>query len=455
MGRAETASQAVPRYVSLPASWVALMTYPVVALLSRLWRRPAFYFGLLAALTVTVLREGSWSAPTPLPPVLVASLGFLGMAIIRGATKRIVAVCLLNPVVFLLYVLVCLVEVLLMFHHRHDLGWAYVGGRVGFLLVLLSAIAVSTDAAAAQDVLRGMAYGVGVMGLLTLVHALQIVNLPFGSSLAPSRTFGPFQMPVPRTMGIDVSPGKVGILGAIALSTVLLSSAGVNRIIEGFWARAVLYVLAAAAVVVTQTRGAYLAVLAAIGFSTYFLLIRSKERPWFASQLGSGLAVALYFCFLVVGNLAFPSLAPDFVLNVGAAHTAENVFVRAASNVMGWRLLRESPLLGIGHGNFIYLSFTEAGIHNHFWEQFVSTGLLGGIPYLLFHVLVLRTTLMLTGQSPGVSRTVARVVCASVLAAYLGYQSFAGYFTSSLAVLYGLVLGLKYSAALGGASRLS
>ncbi len=118
---------------------------------------------------------------------------------------------------------------------------------------------------------------------------------------------------------------------------------------------------------------------------------------------------------------------------------------------MGWQLLRESPLLGIGHGNFVYLSFTEAGIHNHFWEQFVSTGLLGGIPYLLFHAAVLQTALRLAGQVRGASRTVARVVCASVLAAFLGYQSFAGYFTSSLAILYGLTLSLKRNALMVGA----
>lgn len=450
-GTARAGARAALPPVSLPASLLALITYPVVALLSRLWRRPAFYFGLLTVLTVTVLREGSWSAPTPVPPVLLVGLGFLGMALMRGATRRIASVCLLHPGVFLLYVLVCLIEALLMFYHHSDLGWAYVAGRVGFLLVLLSAIAVSTDAAAAKDVLKGMTCGVGVMGVLTLVHAMQIVNLPFGSTLAPSRTFGPFQMPLPRTMGIDVSPGKVGILGGIALSTVLLSSGGSDRIVEGVRPRVLLFVLAAAAVAVTQTRGAYLAALAAIGFSTYFLIVRGRERPWFGSRLGSVLVVVLYFCSLVVGNLVFPVLAPDFILNVGGTRTAQNVFIRAESNVMGWHLLDRAPLLGIGHGNFIHFSFTEGGIHNHFWEQFVSTGLLGGIPYLLFHMLVLQTALRQSGRAQGASRTVARAVCASVLAAYLGYQSFAGFFTSSLAILYGLVLSLRRNAPVAGA----
>lgn len=455
MGGAEPAAQVVPQYVSLPASLVALTTYPVVAVLSRLWRRPAFYFGFLTTLTVTVLREGSWSAPTPLPPVLLASLGFLAIAITKGGIGRIASTCLRNPVVFLLYVFVCSIEVLLMYYHGSEGGWVYVAGRIGFLLVLLSAAAVSKDAAAAKDIIRGMTYGVGVMGFLTLVHAMQIVNLPFGASLAPGRTFGPVQMPLPRTMGIDVSPGKVGILGAIAVSTVLLSSAGTNRIIEGFWPRVVLSVLAAAAVVITQTRGAYLAVLAAVGFSTYLLIERSRERSWFASSFGSGLVIVLYCFLLVLGNLTFPTLAPDAILNVGGTHTAENVFVRAESNAMGWKLLSRSPLLGIGHGNFIYLSFTEAGIHNHFWDQFVSAGLLGGIPYLLFHVLVLRKALMLAGQEQGALRVVSRVVCASVLAAYLGYQSFAGYFTSSLAILYGLILSLWRDAPLPGTSASS
>jgi hypothetical protein len=250
-------------------------------------------------------------------------------------------------------------------------------------------------------------------------------------------------------MGLDMSPGKVGIFGAIGLSLVIASFGRKEPLLRRAWARVLLLPLAGAAVLISQSRTAYLTMMAAIGFSAFFALSRSRQRPWFGRTRGAWCLTVAYSVFLALGAALLPVLAPVSMLRAGSQHTVQNVMLRYTSNVIGWELFRNSPLVGVGLGSFENVSFAPGGIHNHFWAQFVATGLLGGIPYLLFHMLILVQALSLAGRGAGKRRSIACAVSAAMMATYLAFQSFAGYFTSSLAILCGLVLSLS---AQGGAS---
>lgn len=282
-----------------------------------------------------------------------------------------------------------------------------------------------------------------MLSLLTIVHALGIVYLPFAWPLWPPRTFGSFRMPFPRTVGLAMSAGKLGILASIALATVISSSAGRDRIVRPSWARAVLFSAVTTAALISQTRSVYLDVLLAIGLSAYLLLSRRRPRPWFAGTVGAWSVTVLYAVVLIVSNLVFLDIAPQAIIDVGSAKSVANVVVRSEANTMGWLLFKQAPLLGIGHGRFQDLAFVTTALHNHFWDQFVSTGLVGGTPYLLFHMLILVSALRLLGSSEIVPGAVARALSVSVAVTYLAYQFFPGFFVSSFAVICGLVVSVR------------
>ena len=84
-----------------------------------------------------------------------------------------------------------------------------------------------------------------------------------------------------------------------------------------------------------------------------------------------------------------------------------------------------------------------ASIHNHFWDHLVSTGLVGGIPYLLFHLLILVSALSLFARSRGITKAVASVLSASVFITYLAYQFAPLFFVAVFAVTCGLVVALN------------
>jgi hypothetical protein len=414
----------------------------VRALLAIVLTRPVFWFCLLVPLSITVYGRDNTLA-IGRPPIIPITAVFVLLAVLKGGAKRVVSTWRASPAVFWLYVLVCAVELFLMFYHRNPGGWAYVGGRVAFFAVLLTAVAHCDDVNAVKGALKGLAYGVGVIGLLTLFHALRIVDLPFALPVWPSRTFGPIRMPLPRTLGLAMSPNRFGILAAVALATVMAGPGGDERIVRPFWSRALLFCVVIAAAVISQTRGVYLTVLLTLGLGGILPLARERATHWLASTKEAWLTAGSYAVLLILANVVFPLVAPEWIVDVGTEMNGANVNLRADANAMGWLLLKQAPLLGIGHGMFLRVTLLTEGIHNHFWEQLVSTGILGGIPYLLFHMLILVSALRLLGSSRSSVGAVAKALTVSVSATYLAYQFFPGFFTPVFAVLCGLVVSAQ------------
>jgi hypothetical protein len=416
---------------------------PIVALLGSIWERPILYLGFLVPLSVTVF-EQSEGQVAGIPPIVPITASFLLLAVLKGRTKQVVSTWQASPVALWLYVVVCAIEVFLMLYHRNPQGWAWVAGRVAFFLVTLTTVANCGNVNDVKDALKGLTLGVGVIGLLTIVHAVGIASLPSAWPLRwAGRTFGPFQIPFPRTLGIRMTYNKFGVLAAAALATVLAPSAGDEPFIRPSWFRATLLFVIMAAVLLSQTRGVYLTILWTLGLSAAFALRRHRRFQWLSSAAGAWWAAGSYALLLVLGNVLFPSIAPQWLINVGYARSVRNVLVRLDLNAQGWLVFQRAPLLGIGHGAFPALRGGGPNIHNHFWEQFVSTGIMGGIPYVLFHMLILVSALRLLGSSRPSLRAVAIVLVVSASATYLAYQFSLGFFTSVFAVVCGLVLSAR------------
>ncbi len=439
-GQTRTAEHLFP---SALASVIALLTYPVAVLLVRIWRRPAFYFGLLATLSVTLLGSRDTSTlAIPLPPIIPISAVFGLLALAKGGMKRVFATLRASPAMFWTYALVCLVETFSMVYHARPGGWTFVAGRCAFFIVFLVTVALCEGTSAVNDVLRAITYGAAIIGLLTIVHALRIWDVPVAWGLDPSRTFGPIKMPIPRTLGVAMSHNKFGIMAGVALATVILSAAVSESTVSSRWLRVLLFVLILAGCAITQTRAVYLTVVLVLAVSVCFLVGGRRINRWLGKRNRSWFVALAYAALLVVANVLFPYVVPDALVDVGTAQSARNVSARIEMGALGWLHFSRAPLLGIGHGAIDELTFDDTGIHNHLLEQFVSTGLVGGIPYLLFHMLVLVTALRLLEHPPLWTGTAARVLVVGVVATLFAYQFFPGFFVSTFAVLGGLVASL-------------
>ncbi len=142
-----------------------------------------------------------------------------------------------------------------MLYHAKPEGWAWVVGRVSFFLVLLTVAALCSDVDQAPDAVRGSSCGVAAIGVLSTVHALRITNLTLALPLGRPRRFGPFSLPFPRTIGLTMSWDKLNILAGVALASLVQSLRSDGSVVWPSWARAILFCVVMAAVVISQTRG--------------------------------------------------------------------------------------------------------------------------------------------------------------------------------------------------------
>jgi hypothetical protein len=405
-------------------------------------QRPLLWYGFLVPLSVTVF-EKSEGLVTTVPPIVPITAGFLLLAVFGGGIGLAKRTWRASPTELSLYALVCVIESLLVLHHRNADGWEFVAGRVTFLMVVLATIANGRDSGAVGNALWGITGGVAVISLLTIMQVLRVILFTSSWQGPESRLFGFLQMPVVRTLGIPMTYNRFGVMAAAALATVMVPGVGRGSITQRSAVRAALFFVSGAAVLVSQTRGVYLTMLWAFGLCLLLALGRQRRFGWLSSPGGAWLAAAAFAMVLVLGNLLFTSVAPSWVIDLGYEQSVLNVSRRVELNALGWAAFRDEPLLGIGHGTLPSLRPGITNIHNHFWEHIVSTGLAGGIPYVLFHLLILVGALRLLGSDRSGERAVAIVLVVSISATYVAYQFFMGFFTAEFAMVSGLVLLLR------------
>jgi len=425
-----------------PRAELALCARRLSAMLDRNWEQLGFVFGFLIALSVfRLMLHGRLL--TVIPPIVPISLGFLLVALLNGGVVRITTAWRANAGIFWAYLITLGAEVFLMLYHANWSNWSWVAGRGTFFVVFLAAVAIGKDVKAAASTLRGLTFGAAVLGLVSIVQASRMVDLPFAAGIYPARQFGPIQMPFPSTLGIDTTPDKLGIRFGLALVTLVASSWGRERIIRSSGWRVVLAVVITLGALITQQRGVYLEVCLAVALSLCFLLLKDRSVARSASTQGFWFVALLFAVSLVVANVVFVRAPPKWIVDVGSARSVENVSIRIDALATGWQLFKQAPLLGIGRGRFMDVFYLKTTIHNHFWDHLVATGLLGGIPYLLFHLLILVSALRLFARSRGITRAVASVLSASVLITYLAYQLAPLFFVAVFAVTCGLIVALN------------
>lgn len=428
---------------SLLATALALVTYLPVRLLLQIWRQPALCFGLLMALFVGQLGTPGGELLAGVIAIMAVTLSFLALGVLQGGIRRILSAWRACPAEIWLYVLVCALETVLALYRGGVPALLFAAGRWGFLVVLLTTCAICKDEDSGRRVLEGTAYGVGVIGLLTLIHGLGIVRMPFGLALMPPRTFGSIRMPFARTIGIAMSPDKYALMAGLAVAALIGSFGSSRPMVRPGWMRVPLLLLALVGCVITQTRAVYIGVAFALCLAGFFWVMRKAARPWFATLAGACTVAAAFSLVLIVSNLLFLQVAPESIMDVGGARTVENVVVRSETNAVAWQIFQREPWLGIGHGRFEDLTFDIVGIHNHFLEQLVATGIIGGVPYLLFHLLILVRALRAAGDSDLSRAAVSRALVTGVLVTYLEYQFFPGFFVSPFAIMCGLIVCLE------------
>jgi O-antigen ligase len=342
--------------------------------------------------------------------------------------------------------------VVLLSYHDNWGNWAWVAGRVAFFVVLLATTAICEDGAAAAAIIGGLTFGAGVLGLLTVLQASQLVALPFSPELLPARQFGPFRMPFPSALGVDTTPDKLGIRYAMALSALMISRAGRDPIVRSWRWRVALSVFVMVGALIMQERGVYLEVGLAMALGLGSLLWADRRISFLEDLRGSLLLALGYGALLLAANAAFATALPQWLVDVGSAVSVQNVSTRLEASALGWKLLQQSPLLGIGHGEFIDYFRLRTSIHNHFLGYLVATGLVGGVPFFLFHLGILASAFRLFARSRGAGREVAAVLCTGVLVTYLAYQFAPLAFVAVFAVVCGLVVALKPPTPLDNAS---
>jgi len=434
------------------------------------WHRPAFAYGLCMALAVGQLGRSSGELLPGIPSTLWVTMAFLTLALLQRRWTHAWSAWRACAAAFWSYAFVCLIEGLSVPFRG---GMAYLPfalGRWAFLAMCVTTAAMVEDLDALRDVLAGNAYASGIIGLLTVLHTTGIVHVPFGLDLMPARSFGPIHMPFPRTLGVTMSPDKFAIIAALAVLSIGLTSHGPRPIVRPRWVALLLALLTLLACLVTQTRAVYLGIVFALVLTVFFRLPersratsrlgmagpeRSRAtsrlgmagperllRSCFSMATGAWAAVLLFALALVMANVVFAHSPPDALLETGTSAGARNIEIRIQANAQALQFLRRWPWLGIGHGEFEALTNEDNGVHNHFLEQMVATGLLGGLPYWLFHALILVATLRACGDDRPELGGLGCVLAGATAVTFLMYQFFPGYLTTPFAVVCGLVAAL-------------
>ena len=321
----------------------------------------------------------------------------------------------------------------------------------GYLMVIFVSTLVNTDVGTAfgQFLLffqRGLVLGfmllvVSTEGRMTSALRLMLAMSMFlafqawlqystGESWGGLTRFPGYVETRVRWYGDWDGPNVLGLLFTLS-AAMTLDSVFSGASIPGRVLGAVGFIASFAGIFFTNSRGAFLGVLAAIAF-----YLRTRLRPWMAIPVG-GLALA-----------ALVALGPSRITTISSSESS------AGERVWLWEqgltLLQENPLLGVGRGQFIRRNDLGLIAHNNFVQNFTETGLLGFFCFVALLWFSFRAAYIVqqpsNGYSPGLQAAGRRL--ASMLVAYCATTFFVVMENDLLYVLFGLgaalaVLGVR------------
>ena len=424
-------------------SVLAVLLFPAYALLWLLVTYPlVVYSFLLPLLSLLIYRYGRllWAVP----PLVALSIPLLLFGMIKhDLLPRIVK---RNQLVFAIFAVVMVFEVLALAYTGLS-GSNFFLGRMGFLLVAVAVAVNATNVKTMELSLFAITVGVAVLGVLTILHALDIFSLPVALDKLPARAFLGYRFPVPRTLGIGMSYGKFGIMASVAMVTLIFSTLSPYRIIKSLPLRIVLFLAVVSGILISQGRGVFLTVTTVSLFSVVAAL-QMRRAAVLGPQAAMSRSWLLLFAVMAILAIAvggfLPTVAELDIVDVETVNSLDNAAGRVQINRIAVDLLLQNPLFGIGHGNFVGMAGMGTGIHNHFVEQYVATGFIGGSFYLLFYLLLLLSAwrAFVRGTSLAV-RMVAAIFFAGYMAVLLEYLVFPGFLAEAAAWLTGLILALN------------
>lgn len=263
-----------------------------------------------------------------------------------------------------------------------------------------------------------------------------------------------------RAYGTFEQPNPFG--GYIGLTVPLAASLAVFGLPPGRARRAagLVAALTASALVMTLSRGAWVAQISAL------MLLAAVSSPRARHALAAGLV------FLIVLLTALWPLLPaemterlsSVVLSAfdlpgarDAVVTPENwaVLERLSQWYAGWRMFLDNPILGVGIGNYnaAYDSYrleqwpvALGHAHNHYLTIAAEAGFAGFLAYVLFWATAFRACVRAFRGAPGLLERATAVGILSSLAAYAVHNLFDVLFVHGMGVTIGLLLTLLHGA---------
>jgi O-antigen ligase len=237
---------------------------------------------------------------------------------------------------------------------------------------------------------------------------------------------------IQRAGGLDLGPIHIGAAHRVSSTMYIMTFAGVLAQLTVFYASTLiagigrkerlLYgaaaVLQMVALLLTMTRGAWLAAVA--GFGVLVALVRSRRL--FA--VAAGLMVLLVVFTFVYANDQGRTISLQALLS---SSPDRNVHTRLELWKTAWQLFTRHPVLGVGMGDYSteaarMLAGTEGVLtmsdaHNVPLHILATRGLVGFIPFVFFWVMVFRVLAnVMRGATRG-SRTYQYAAGATAVAA--------------------------------------
>lgn len=418
-----------------------ILFFPVFLLL-YLFRKHAIAILAISFPLLTVILYSENQAIRFLPPILIVSLVFL----LIGVFKRknyLIEFIYSNKSIIIVYGIILAIELLSLINTGFSGNLAFVAGRVAFFIIILS---VYLNAITIEEILKALKWftiGVFILGLLTILHAFDLFYLPIAGRLFPPRTFLGFTMPFPRTIGIDMTLGKFGIMVSLALPVILFSLFSILKVFRQKLSSLILLVAIFFGILILQSRSVYITTMMVSLFTVILALQLRKSSDLKTSQQFLIVFIAIAtLAFLVIAAFSQSIVEAD-LFDVGA-RSYLNAVDRITINRLAYTKFLENPLFGIGHGLFNISSISElTGIHNHFLEQFVATGFLGGTFYVLFFVLLFNKAWnILQLQDNNELRNLGGLFFVALVGTVIQYQFFPGFLVETTALIIGLLLSV-------------
>lgn len=395
---------------------------------------------------MTWLLDRSESILARIPPLLIIAIALLPVGLIRH-NPNVNHLIKSNIRNFVIYAIVLVAEVLTLLQNGNLSDSIFLFGRAGFMVIFVTIILNFRHINQVRSALYAFTIGTAILGLLTVLHAFNIFSLPIAMEPLAARTYFGFTFPVARSLGIGMSYGKFGIMCSLALAVLIFSSFSSYKIVPQRLMRWVSALLIFAGVLISQGRGVYITVAAVVVLSLILVKLLEREssdvsntsqdrRQWILLAVFAGLMLAAAFLFM-------PSTADTDVLDVSTSKSRDNIVGRIDANQLGLRLFVLNPFLGIGHNSAGIVEEVGNGIHNHLLEQLVATGLLGGLPYITFHILILFQAWKIYYLSSGKEgRVLGGILFVGSVATLLEYQVFPGFIVEVFAFICGLIMAL-------------